>query len=672
MIKSRWPWSAAWLVLWLVGACGSGSGNQPVDAEVVDARRIDATLIDAVAIDAPLSDAMADAAGDAAVLDAVALDATVLDAAVLDAAVLDAPVPPDATPDAPTPPDAQVADAPIPPDAQVADAPIPPDAQVADAPLPPDAAVPPADAPSIPPDAPPAPGPTRLRLVAGNITSGNGQAYEPPGIRIFRGLAPDIAMIQEFNFKSSTPGDLRSFVDQAFGPAFNFTRGAAVQQIPNGVVSRYPILDSGEWVDPEVSNRAFTWARLDIPGPIDLVAISVHLLTANASTRNAEAIELVRNMQTLPGNPYIVLGGDFNTDTRTEPALSTLSSVVVTAGPHPADQAANGNTNAGRAKPYDWVLANPALDALETPTTIGANQFANGLVVDTRVYQPIADLAPAVASDSAANMMQHMAVVRDFLIPGGAPPVASLHVTSPNGGEVWQVGTNRTITWESSGVANVRVELITGSIVWTVATSIPAVNGEVSLTVPPAVTTEAVARITEVGGTLTDSSDAPFSITMTPPPTGRAFLNEVLANEPGTDVTGEFIELVNSGASDVDVSGWTLADSAQVRHTFPAGSLLRAGRAIVVFGGIASIPAGLANAVPASSGALGLSNSGDSVTLRSPSAIIDSMTFTAAEALDGISVNRNPDGDATGTFVLHNTLAATPISPGVRTTGAAF
>ncbi|MBC7974155.1 MAG: lamin tail domain-containing protein, partial [Myxococcales bacterium] len=525
----------------------------------------------------------------------------------------------------------------------------------------------------VPPDAPPAPTPTRLRLVAGNITSGNGQAYEPPGIRIFRGIAPDIAMIQEFNFAGGTPTDLRSFVDQAFGPEFNFTRGASVQQIPNGVVTRYPILDSGEWVDPEVSNRAFTWARLDIPGPIDLVAISVHLLTANASTRNAEAIELVRNMQTLSGNPYIVLGGDFNTDTRTEPALSTLSSVVVTAGPHPADQAGNGDTNASRAKPYDWVLANPALDALEIPATIGANQFANGLVVDTRVYQPIANLAPAVASDSAANMMQHMAVVRDFLIPGGAPPVASLHVTSPNGGEVWQVGTNRTITWESSGVANVRVELITGSIVWTVATSIPAVNGEISLTVPPAVTTEAFARITEVGGPLTDSSDAPFSITMTPPPTGRAFINEVLANEPGTDVAGEFIELVNSGANDVDLAGWTLADSAQVRHTFAAGTLLRVGRALVVFGGAASIPAGLTNAVVASTNALGLSNGGDTVTLASPAGTVDSVTFNAAQALDGVSINRSPDGSDTGTFVLHTTLSTTAtISPGLRTTGAAF
>ena len=41
----------------------------------------------------------------------------------------------------------------------------------------------------------------RIRIVAGNITSGNGQNYnEGHGIRIFQGLKPDIILIQEFNY----------------------------------------------------------------------------------------------------------------------------------------------------------------------------------------------------------------------------------------------------------------------------------------------------------------------------------------------------------------------------------------------------------------------------------------------------------------------------------------
>lgn len=46
-----------------------------------------------------------------------------------------------------------------------------------------------------------------------------------------------------------------------------------------------------------------------------------------------------------------------------------------------------------------------------------------GLVVDTRIYTPLGDLAPAELADSDAANMQHMAVVRDFLVPGD--PVTS-------------------------------------------------------------------------------------------------------------------------------------------------------------------------------------------------------------------------------------------------------
>lgn len=274
-----------------------------------------------------------------------------------------------------------------------------------------------------------------LRLVTGNLTTGNKQAYEAPGIRIFRGLAPDVAMVQELNFATNSAADLRSFVDQAFGTEFSFTRGAASGQIPNGVVSRYPIIASGEWLDPEVGNRDFVWARIDIPGPTDLFAVSVHLLSSTTAERNLEAGELVENLQDLPADAYVVLGGDFNTSSRTESCVRTLSAVLATAGPYPVDQANLGSTNSARRKPYDWVLVNSELQALETGVTIGDNVFGHGAVIDTRVYTPISDLAPALAGDSGAPSMQHMAVVRDFALPSA--PQASVQVTTPSGGEAF-------------------------------------------------------------------------------------------------------------------------------------------------------------------------------------------------------------------------------------------
>jgi len=253
---------------------------------------------------------------------------------------------------------------------------------------------------------------TRVRLMAGNLTSGNAQAYEAPGTRLFQGLHPDIAMIQEFNVGDNAPATIRAWVDTAFGASFSFYRESGVQ-IANGIVSRYPIVSSGFWEDPQSPNREFAYARIDVPGPVDLWAVSVHLLTDDAK-RPAEATALVGFINAnVPAGDYLVIAGDFNSDTRTEAAITTLGQVVSVAGPYPADQAGDPDTNAGRSSPYDWVMFDNDLKAHQVAVTIGANSYANGLVFDSRVYTPLADVTPVLASDSAATNMQHMGVVKD-------------------------------------------------------------------------------------------------------------------------------------------------------------------------------------------------------------------------------------------------------------------
>ena len=88
-------------------------------------------------------------------------------------------------------------------------------------------------------------------------------------------------------------------------------------------------------------------------------------------------------------------------------------------GPHPADKNGNSNTNASRGKPYDHVLVDADLRAYQTATVLGASSFANGLVLDSRVYTPLSEIAPVQAGDSAASNMQHMGVIKDFLVPLG-------------------------------------------------------------------------------------------------------------------------------------------------------------------------------------------------------------------------------------------------------------
>jgi endonuclease/exonuclease/phosphatase family metal-dependent hydrolase len=258
----------------------------------------------------------------------------------------------------------------------------------------------------------------RVRLMAANISSGNYQSYDPGnGTRIFQGTKPDVVMIQEFNYGDNSAAAIRGFVNTAFGTSFSYYREAGAQ-IPNGVISRWPILASGEWDDPYVTNRDFAWARIDIPGPRDLWVVSVHLLTSDATTRNNEASNLVSRIKaSIPVGDYLAIGGDFNTGTRTESAFSTFSQVVTTSSPYPADKNGNTYTNATRAKPYDHVLVDSDLRAYQTSTVIGTSTFSAGLVVDTRVYSPLSDISPALSTDSGATNMQHMAVIKDFIVP---------------------------------------------------------------------------------------------------------------------------------------------------------------------------------------------------------------------------------------------------------------
>ena len=98
---------------------------------------------------------------------------------------------------------------------------------------------------------------------------------------------------------------------------------------------------------------------------------------------------------------------------------------------------------------------------------------------------------------------------------GGGP---TLRVTSPNGGEVWQAGTTHAITWTSTSVANVKIEYSTTSP-WdgqlvdpkTIVASVPS-TGSYPWVVPQAMSPVCHVRVSDVDGSTSDTSDAPFQI----------------------------------------------------------------------------------------------------------------------------------------------------------------
>ncbi len=267
--------------------------------------------------------------------------------------------------------------------------------------------------------------PLTVRVVAANLTSEpRGQSYSPDngnhsnpegaGARILKSLKPDIVLIQEFN--TSIPA--RQWINQTLGEDYQFTREEG-KQIPNGIISRFPIVESGVWDDPVLDNREFVWARIRLPEKRDLWAVSVHLHSKGATSRATQSSALVAYLtKNIPEDAWLVIGGDFNTRTEDEKCFTVLSKVVEKPETPPSDGFGNIHTNAPRNKPYDWVLVSKPFQKLAAPTKLASREFPHGLVFDTRVFQGISELSPVKKEDSGAPNMQHMAVVRDFKLPG--------------------------------------------------------------------------------------------------------------------------------------------------------------------------------------------------------------------------------------------------------------
>ena len=277
-----------------------------------------------------------------------------------------------------------------------------------------------------------------LRLMAANLSSGSGQDYDlGHGIRIMTGCHPDVVMVQEFNYKTNSPANYQEMANLViYGTATHAPNAYYYVEptigIPNGIISRYPIITSGSWDDTTMSNRDFAWARIDIPGDVDLWAVSIHIKASSGATeraqRKAEAEALHAYIDAnVPSNIYLAVGGDFNTysnDILVETCMAEFGKFTTFPDPnghYPEGKDSYGNmninTNAGRSSPYDRVLVNGKLEAFKTAVVIGTNTFAWGFVADTRTYNPIIDLSPALSTDSGADSMQHMGIVRDFSIP---------------------------------------------------------------------------------------------------------------------------------------------------------------------------------------------------------------------------------------------------------------
>lgn len=177
-----------------------------------------------------------------------------------------------------------------------------------------------------------------------------------------------------------------------------------------------------------------------------------------------------------------------------------------------------------------------------------------------------------------------------------------------------------------------------------------------------------------------------------PPDNASTIAIEGDANRDGvrSGSDDEFVELLNNSHDPLDISGIILADSTINRFTFPAHTMLAPGRAVLIFGGGTPPPADPAfgGALVFNANALGLNDSGDTVTLKLPRSgtyvTLAAVTFgtdgTSPPAPSNQSLTRVPDteaGQAGGAFLAHSDshlpqAAGRVFSPGTRADGTPF
>ncbi len=139
----------------------------------------------------------------------------------------------------------------------------------------------------------------------------------------------------------------------------------------------------------------------------------------------------------------------------------------------------------------------------------------------------------------------------------------------------------------------------------------------------------------------------------------------------------EFIEIVNNSSRALDMSGFKVYDAENFstltpNHTFPANTILEAGKCLVLFGG--GTPTGSfggALVQTSTSGDLNLNNAGDIlyVTDKNNQILIQ---FDVEPLSNNPNESYSRDPDITGDFLQHSAINGKLFSPGTKSNGDSF
>lgn len=311
---------------------------------------------------------------------------------------------------------------------------------------------------------------------------------------------------------------------------FSIVTGTITVTSPNGGES---------W--PGLSAQTITWESM---GDVDTVKIEYS--TNNGSSWNTivpavansgSYVWEVPNMTTLSAKVRVSQARSGNPSDESDAVFSIVSTSITVTAPN-GGESLTGLT----LLPITWNSTG-ILDSLRIEYSVnnGATwQTITSTAPNTGTYEWIVadvltDSALIRISDAVDSNPSDVSDAVFSIEPG----TASLTLTSPNGGEFWNGGSEHDILWSSVGpVSAVKIEYsFSNGRFWNVITDGTANSGSYLWTVPDVQTDSALVRISEAGtGQAFDISDAVFtiissSITVLAPDGG-----EILMGNTGADI----------------------------------------------------------------------------------------------------------------------------------------
>ncbi|MCK9210050.1 MAG: T9SS type A sorting domain-containing protein [Ignavibacteriaceae bacterium] len=197
-----------------------------------------------------------------------------------------------------------------------------------------------------------------------------------------------------------------------------------------------------------------------------------------------------------------------------------------------------------------------------TPASYGSYTWTIPNTASTQCKVRVSDATNSTVNDVSSNT---------FTISSSSNP--TITITSPNGGESWQVGTQHNITWSSSDVTSVKLEYTTdaGSNWQTIIESTSASAGSYSWTVPNTPSTNCKVRVKSgsvasvsayVFTIYQQSLSMKFSIAVHQNPAATKYANIIVATE--SSIQGAPFVSVKSSLDSIVVPMVLLANSTTV------------------------------------------------------------------------------------------------------------